>query len=814
VLAVLCCGASVAGCGRVAPSPFSLPTSGPDYWGLSVEIKTVEPWSAVVLPMRGPYSQTADALRRVSDHLRSRGIATDRVRFGRYFSDPRDGREADLEWEVGLAVPEGTRVEAPFVLRSYPRETVASTILHGPFVENSRHWPEFLRTVVASGHQPIGPGQEIWRGSPLRAGAYGPQTELRVPVWRVPVAHRLTLYLVCLWGASLFALFVLLYLRQEHRRRFSRWGGYLWAAAAGGCLLFFLAPILRDLTYLYSGRALVPIWVWANALSLAALPLFMHLWYYLQRERLTTRWLFRSAVVAMYGIAALLAAGLAFDVFGVDWRGRLDALVCGLVAAIAAFGLVVDVSARGSPQGSLRRAERRTHRVLLAATCCAGLLGVVLPSGVAQELAFLSLRLVPLGFLLSAAYYNERALFFDVLVKRGVFLLALLVALMGYFVWVPGWLFSPRLGWLGVWVLPVSAAPLVAGAPWVFARLSSLIDRRWLGRPLTPPEAYRYFVAGLAAAETREGLRLAAAEGLSTIFQTHATVELGRGATSNEDGETTVVPLEGEDGAWGVIRVETGGGRRPLLSEDRRLLQTLAQAFTLAFENARLREKRLFQDQRERELTLNASRAELKALRAQINPHFLFNALNSIAALIARDPDRAEATVERLAEVFRYTLRRSDKEWVRVEEELAFAQCYLDVERTRFGARLEVSQRVDATAREALVLAMSVQTLVENAIKHGVATVRGVGRVEVRVRREGDRVRIEARDNGPGFPDHPRDRPSGQRHGLRNVRERLEGHFGSAASLTVRRDETDGMTVVAIETPFLLAPPSDGAGSS
>jgi sensor histidine kinase YesM len=149
-----------------------------------------------------------------------------------------------------------------------------------------------------------------------------------------------------------------------------------------------------------------------------------------------------------------------------------------------------------------------------------------------------------------------------------------------------------------------------------------------------------------------------------------------------------------------------------------------------------------------------------------------------------------------------------------VEEELAFAQCYLDVERTRFGARLEVSQRVDATAREALVLAMSVQTLVENAIKHGVATVRGVGRVEVRVRREGDRVRIEVRDNGPGFPDHPRDRPSGQRHGLRNVRERLEGHFGSAASLTVRRDETDGMTVVAIETPFLLAPPSDGAGSS
>jgi anti-sigma regulatory factor (Ser/Thr protein kinase) len=761
--------------------------------------------------MRGPYSQAEEALRRVSLLLRSQGLSTDQPRFGRYFSDPEQVHEADLEWEVGFAVPDGTHVEPPFALRAYPRETVAFTVLHGPFRENSRHWPEFLRTIVASGYQPNGPGQELWSGSSRRAGAEGPQTELRVPVWRVPVARRLAMHLICVWGASLFALFVMLYLREEHRRRFSRWGGYLWAAVAAGCILFYLMPILRELTYLYGGRFFAPIRDWANALSVAALPLFMHLWYYVQRERLAARWLFRSAIVAMYAIAALLAVFLAFDLFTSDWYARLDGLVSALVAVIAAFGLVVDVSARGAGESPLRRAEGRAQRVLLAATCCAGLLGVALPSGPARESAFFTLRFVPLGFLFCAAYFNERALFFDVLVKRGVFVLALLVVLTAYFIFVPGWVWSPRLGWLGVWVFPLSAAPLVGGAPWAYARLSTLIDRRWLGRRFSPAEAYRYFVAGLSATETADGLRSAAEERLSAVFQAGVQVELGGNSSGSraDDGEQWVVPLESQGETWGAIRVEIGSGRRPFLSEDRTLLQPLAQALTLALENARLRERRLGQEQREQELTVARSRAELRALRAQINPHFLFNALNSIAALITREPERAEATVERLAEVFRYTLRRSDKEWARVEEEMDFVQCYLDVEKTRFGARLELLSHVDAAVRDALVLAMSVQTLVENAIKHGVAMVRGVGRVGVSVRHEEGRVRVEVRDNGPGFAEGAGDGPSGQGHGLRNVRERLQGHFGAAASLTVDRDEEARMTVVRIETPCVFSPPSD-----
>ena len=138
-------------------------------------------------------------------------------------------------------------------------------------------------------------------------------------------------------------------------------------------------------------------------------------------------------------------------------------------------------------------------------------------------------------------------------------------------------------------------------------------------------------------------------------------------------------------------------------------------------ENVRLQRKRQEQEQVAQELRLQTSRSELKALRAQINPHFLFNALNAIASLIHTDPPRADAAVEQLAEVFRYTLRRSEQEWAPLDQELAFARAYLDVEQARFGKRLEFSIDADARLARAQVPSMLLQTLVENAVKHGIS---------------------------------------------------------------------------------------------
>jgi LytS/YehU family sensor histidine kinase len=216
----------------------------------------------------------------------------------------------------------------------------------------------------------------------------------------------------------------------------------------------------------------------------------------------------------------------------------------------------------------------------------------------------------------------------------------------------------------------------------------------------------------------------------------------------------------------------------PYLSDDHRLLQSLARTLSVVLENVRFREQRRQQDEREQQLRLLAGRAELKALRAQINPHFLFNALNAIAGLIPGQPELADETVEQLAEVFRYTLRKSEKEWVRLDEEVEFVTAYLRVEKARFGDRLETEFQVEPAAGAMSIPAMTIQPLVENAIKHGVSAVEGRGRVGLRVALEGKWLAVEVTDNGPGFP-------AGVTlgHGLHNVMERLNGYYGDSAQL-------------------------------
>jgi len=219
------------------------------------------------------------------------------------------------------------------------------------------------------------------------------------------------------------------------------------------------------------------------------------------------------------------------------------------------------------------------------------------------------------------------------------------------------------------------------------------------------------------------------------------------------------------------------------------------------------REKELLQQYaREALLLRQLTEAELRALRAQINPHFLFNALNTIASLIPRHPDRAEKTIEQLAEVFRYTLRRSDREWVTLEEELEAVRAYLDVEQERFGDRLVVRLACTQAARSARIPAMVVQTLVENAVKHGAGAIRTQAVVEIEADISASEISIMVRDNGPGFPAAAmRSLPPGDGgYGLRNIRERLQGHFGEAASLVIDRDTALGMTVVSLLLPVAV----------
>ena len=234
------------------------------------------------------------------------------------------------------------------------------------------------------------------------------------------------------------------------------------------------------------------------------------------------------------------------------------------------------------------------------------------------------------------------------------------------------------------------------------------------------------------------------------------------------------------------------------MSDDRRLFDSLAQTLAVVIENVHFREQQQQHHEREQQLRLLASRAELKALRAQINPHFLFNALNAIAGLIPRQPDLADRTVEELAQVFRYTLRKSENEWVRLDEEVEFVTAYLRVEQARFGDRLRVTVDIVPQATLVPIPAMCIQPLVENAVRHGASLVEAGGLVELRATVEDQSLRLEVCDNGPGFPDGFSLTGSAG-HGLRNVAERLRGYYGEAALL--RWESGAEMTRVWLRVP-------------
>jgi two-component sensor histidine kinase len=203
---------------------------------------------------------------------------------------------------------------------------------------------------------------------------------------------------------------------------------------------------------------------------------------------------------------------------------------------------------------------------------------------------------------------------------------------------------------------------------------------------------------------------------------------------------------------------------------------------------------------RARELGELAATAQLAALRAQINPHFLFNSLNSIAQLIHVDPAKAEACVERLAEIFRYLLNRAEQDFVPLSEELQMTNAYLEIERARFDDRLRVETTVDPNALRQLIPNLVLQPLVENAIKHGVSAQPGSGRVEISARRENGMLVLRVRDDGPGLVDAP-PRPGGSGVGLANTRERLQQLYGDDQRLELENAPEGGLEVT-VGLPF------------
>lgn len=257
---------------------------------------------------------------------------------------------------------------------------------------------------------------------------------------------------------------------------------------------------------------------------------------------------------------------------------------------------------------------------------------------------------------------------------------------------------------------------------------------------------------------------------------------------------------------WALFRHAIDASQLAYLADFTRLaVNFLALDFvTFLAIAAVLRGRDLLQGIREREreradlavrnsnLQARLAEARLQALASQLRPHFLFNALNAVSELVHQDPAEAERLVARLGDLLRLVLDRTERHEVTLAEELEIVGAYLDIERSRFRGRLDAEIRVDPRALGALVPTLSIQPLVENAVRHGVERDRGAGRVTLRAGVEGAELRISVADDGPGAErDSVRDGI-----GLANTRSRLAELYGPRGDLRLEPGPGGGAVAV------------------
>jgi two-component system, LytTR family, sensor kinase len=275
-------------------------------------------------------------------------------------------------------------------------------------------------------------------------------------------------------------------------------------------------------------------------------------------------------------------------------------------------------------------------------------------------------------------------------------------------------------------------------------------------------------------------------------------------------GLVTIPTVDAPRFAWRIGHLAAG---QRLLSDEVRLLESAASIVARRIDTLRVAGERARAEVREQQVGRLATEAELRALRAQLNPHFLFNALTTIGYLIRVAPAQAEATLLRLTSVLRAVLRRSRSEFTTLGEEIELVQSYLEIERARFEERLRITIDVPEPLRNLRIPSLIIQPLVENAIKHGIAPLASGGAVVVEARHESPNLlRIEVHDTGCGaVMAGPRETPDGG-IGLSSVAQRLRCHFGDRAILAI--DSEPGMgTTVAMVLPRDTAPSASSAAN-
>jgi two-component system, LytTR family, sensor kinase len=407
---------------------------------------------------------------------------------------------------------------------------------------------------------------------------------------------------------------------------------------------------------------------------------------------------------------------------------------------------------------------------------------------------------IPLAF--AILYQDYRFALADLFLKQALPLLALVAVAVGGYTLVASFSTSSSLAVAALLSMWIGTSLLY---PWLRRRIVRFVDKVLLGR-----EDY-------AAVRMSIGQQIAADASIETVLD-HACARLGAVLNAHRvawhrSGERPTLPTPAlrvavptaDPPHYEIALHDLAGGRR-LLSDDEALAEAVATLAGRRIDSLRLTDERYERRLREEEMEKLAAEAELKALRAQINPHFLFNALTSIAYLIGASPRRALETLMRLTALLRGVLR-SDGEFTTLGREVELVEHYLDIERARFEERLRVRIDVPSSLGNVRVPALILQPLVENAVKHGIGPSTAGGEVEVVATRRGDEsVCVLVRNNGAPLADSPVSAP-GRHIGLDNVERRLKGHYGGAVSLSLR-SSGDGWTVAEMTLPITKERPT------
>ena len=540
-----------------------------------------------------------------------------------------------------------------------------------------------------------------------------------------------------------------------------------------------------------------------------------------ERRRLIGRW----AIRVSYLIAGLLLLGIFAVNFIPSFPVRFATLAISSAYNLALHVTVYALLFRKSDLPT--RAERRYSVAMLSLILglAASLILLITVSNDALE--FLLTNLTPqwsIPLAIATFAFMAQFRFADLFVKRSLIILAAITVALVYGLVVVEPLArmvrdrSPHKTAAPVVVVTLLWCALLLIFPTLVKAISRLADRWLFRRPdyrqiaktfseridLIEQESELFAVAESVIKDALGVERASITAGADT--RGPQPEDMAQGLTIDAEIELSM-PIQVNGQTAYRLAVEQGNSRRKLLSDEMLFLSSLADRIGRRVESIEFERERRERGLREERLQHTLAEAELRALRAQVNPHFLFNTLNTIVDLIASEPERAEAMTERLAEVFRYVLARTDRNLITVGEEFDFLRTYLEIEQARFGERLRVDLEVDPAVAGSVIPSLILQPLVENAIKHGLAPKLGGGMIRVRASSDEGFLRLTVEDDGAGWQgasydnlkatgfELPPRTPGPGGVGLRNVVERLRTMYGDRAGFEVSSRVGRGATV-------------------